>query len=290
MKWLVLVSLAMSCRQEPAGESTPQLEAAQVTGVSIEPASPRIASARPLRLTATATLSDGSKLDVTAKAAWSSTAPAIATVTPGVLHGIAPGSTTITAGYAGATASVHARVTAGLTALVLEPATVSLVAGHELQLTAIGGFADGSWRGVTLDASWTTSDPAIAAVEAAGGFVRTRAPGQVTITATIGEVHGAATVAVSPPTLESLLITTTASNNLTVGDDAQITAIGTLSDRSRVDLSSDVTWVDDNPGSLSISPTGAIHAIEPGPIVYISARRGAVSSNVISFNVFRAAP
>jgi uncharacterized protein YjdB len=54
---------------------------------------------------ATATLSDGTKQDVTAGSTWTSSATAIATVTSaGIVTALSPGLTTITATYQGTAA------------------------------------------------------------------------------------------------------------------------------------------------------------------------------------------
>ncbi|MGZ4710893.1 MAG: DUF4082 domain-containing protein, partial [Acidimicrobiales bacterium] len=73
-------------------------------------------------LSATETYSDGSTRDVTASAAWTSSNPAVGTVSPaGVLSGNATGSTTVTAAIDGISGSTTISVVAPVAYLIVNP-------------------------------------------------------------------------------------------------------------------------------------------------------------------------
>jgi hypothetical protein len=94
-----LVSVATGCTS-PA-QPTPASSAPAVSGVSIgEFATPAIGQS--VQLTATVTLSDGTRKDATAQAAWRTSNPSTATVSgTGVLVAVAPGEVDISATYNG---------------------------------------------------------------------------------------------------------------------------------------------------------------------------------------------
>ncbi|HKE92203.1 MAG TPA: Ig-like domain-containing protein [Gemmatimonadales bacterium] len=128
---------------------------------------------------------------------WSSSANAIATVTPtGVVTGVAAGQTTITAQIesqsAQATVSVALVPVASVT---LTPATLTLAIGKSSQIAVALKDA----RGNTIrdrDVTWTTSDPSIVGVSPTGLVTATRG-GTATITA--ASENARATVAVTVP-------------------------------------------------------------------------------------------
>lgn len=79
--------------------------------ITVSPASVSLDPNQTLQLTATATLAGGGTADVTAQAAWSSGNPSVATVTAGLVRGIATGSTTVSATFSGLQASAPVTVT-----------------------------------------------------------------------------------------------------------------------------------------------------------------------------------
>lgn len=78
--------------------------------------------------------------------------------------------------------------------------TATRIPGQTHQLTAMANRSDGSSQNVSGLATWQSSNPAVAAVSAAG-LVTAMAPGQATVTATYQGQSGTlpVTVASSPP-------------------------------------------------------------------------------------------
>jgi hypothetical protein len=73
--------------------------------MSVEVIGPTLQVGATGQFRATATLSDGTKQDVTSASTWTSSATAVATVTAaGIVTALAPGATTITATYQGTAA------------------------------------------------------------------------------------------------------------------------------------------------------------------------------------------
>ncbi|MEZ5726688.1 MAG: Ig-like domain-containing protein [Burkholderiaceae bacterium] len=101
----------------------PTPPAVTLTGISISQLPARIAVGGTSALTATATYSDSSTVDVTGRATWSSDAPATASVqaATGIVTGVAPGSANITASFDGANSSAHAIDVVALAAPVVLP-------------------------------------------------------------------------------------------------------------------------------------------------------------------------
>ncbi|HET9708216.1 MAG TPA: Ig-like domain-containing protein [Gemmatimonadales bacterium] len=128
---------------------------------------------------------------------WSSSANAIATVTPnGVITGVAAGQTTITAQIESQTAQATVSVALVPVATVaLTPPALTLAIGKSSQITVTLKDA----RGTTIrdrDVTWTTSDPSIVGVSPTGLVTATRG-GSATITAS--SENAKATVVVTVP-------------------------------------------------------------------------------------------
>ena len=86
-----------------------------LTSIVVEPATPTILVGEEQAFTATGVYNDGTSQNLTGIVGWSSSAPAVATISPvGVAKGLADGSTTIQASANGITGSttltVRARV------------------------------------------------------------------------------------------------------------------------------------------------------------------------------------
>ncbi|MCA9559438.1 MAG: Ig-like domain-containing protein, partial [Myxococcales bacterium] len=142
-----------------------------------------------LDLTATATLADGSARDVTAEATWTSSNPDVLTVDGGQVVGVAVGQADVTCAFGGASQTRGVEVVAATppTALRVEAPAAELKVGAETQLTVIGTRDDGGEVNLTAEATWETSDAAVATV-AAGGVATLHRGGAVTLTAHVGEL------------------------------------------------------------------------------------------------------
>src|SRR5207249_3998761 len=93
---------------------------------------------------------------------------------------------------------------ATLQSITVSPATASVAAGNTQPFTATGMYSDGSTHDVTSTASWTSSDPTVAVIDATGNATALD-NGQVTIQASIGSVSGSATLTVTPGQLDAVI-------------------------------------------------------------------------------------
>lgn len=110
---ILMSSCGGSSDAGPGGDSTPVTPVTSVTlqSVSVTP-SPFITGVGVARrLTATGTFSDGSTADLGANAVWTSLTPSVATVSAGLVTGVALGPATISVSSAGVSASIVVNVT-----------------------------------------------------------------------------------------------------------------------------------------------------------------------------------
>lgn len=113
--------------------------------------------------------------------------PGIATVdTNGLVTGVVDGTTQIQVTSDGetVTATVTVSATVVLNTITVTPAAANLLVGSTVQFTAIGNFSDGSTQNLTNTATWSSSVPGFATINAATGLATAVADGTTTISAT----------------------------------------------------------------------------------------------------------
>ena len=259
---------------------------AVVTRLDVTPVTATVPAGLDQQFTATAQLSDGSMLDVTDNAAlsWSSSAPAIATVSTdtgskGLATGMAAGVVTITAsGTANGTPfSATAELTvsnAVVTRLEVTPLSASLPIGLSMQHTATAFLSDGTSDVVTPNSTWSSSDPAIATVNYTGtkGLTHGVSVGQVTITAS-GTFNGveltaSADVMVTNAAVTGLQVTPTTAS-IPVGLTQQYIAMAELSDGGTRDVTVDpaLNWTSSNQPIATISNVAGSKGLATGVTV-----------------------
>jgi hypothetical protein len=166
---------------------------------------------------------------------------------------------------------------ATLTSIVLSGApTVTIAFGTSYQFTAWGFYDDGSKRDITMKATWSSSNSAVATIGATGRAVGV-AGGlpPTTITATLDSETGTAALNVTTATIQTITVgpSTTTIAPLTV---ESFTAIGTFSDTSTQDITPDAVWASSSTGVASISNTAGSFGVAtagaaPGGATTISA-------------------
>ena len=166
----------------------------------------------------------------------------------------------------------------GFTIIIVKPPTIKtieinslktpLIAGSTIQLEAITRIPSGDPRtGVPI--SWTSSDPRVATVDAAG-VITGVSPGPATITATSGVASGTTKISVVKSTLRSLTVTADATTART-GDVVHLNAKGSPADpfTPRWSVSGSGATVDSDGGFI---------AEQPGTYI-VTASIGNVSAN-----------
>lgn len=267
---------------------------ATLTSLVLTPAQPVIAKDTTVTITATGNYSDNTTKDVTALATWTSSAPAVATVSnadgsDGVVGGLTAGTSTITAAYAGQSATVSVKVNdVTLSSLAIRPAgDATLSKGTTLQFTAVGTFSDRSTQDLTTLAAWSSSDATVATVGDGGGkdgLATALKVGQTTITAAFAGRNASLKLTVTPSPLDTITITAPLTT-IAKGTSVQFTATGNYKDGSHQDLTVQVTW---NSSAIAVATVandvtdGLVTALTAGATTIKAEINGVSASTVLT--------
>jgi hypothetical protein len=138
----------------------------------------------------------------------------------------------------------------------------SLPLGLKTQLSATGTYSDGSTQSLTSQVAWSSSSPSVATVSGSG-LVSTLATGATQLTATLGSVTQQASLTVTAAQLESIAVQASQSS-FPLGLSLQLTAIGTYSDSSTQNLTSQVGWSSATPSVGVVSAAGSATGVATG--------------------------
>ncbi len=187
-------------------QATITVTPAELVTLAITPPAPTIAKGETQQFSATGTYTDGTTLDLTGAAAWTSSDETVATITGlgGLATGVSVGQATVTATVASVAATATLTVTPPILAsIAITPQNPTRNVGETLQFQAVGTLTDGTTQDVTTGVAWTSSLDTVATISATG-LASALAAGVATITATHSEGFTAATtltVVLPPPTL-----------------------------------------------------------------------------------------
>ena len=266
------------------GSTTLTVNPAVLLSIAVTPANASAALGTTEQYMAVGTYSDGSTLDLTTTATWSSSATAVATIsnimgTVGLANPAAVGTTNITASLGSVSGSTGLTVTpAILTTIVVTPALPSIPLGTTQQFTATGTFADGSTQNLTGTVTWSSSGTDIATIGGATGtqgLATSVAVGTTTIAATSGKVTADTSLTVSAAALVSIAVTP-ANQTIASGTTLQFQATGTFTDGSTRDMTSTVTWSSDTVSTATVNNAGLAQSVGVGS-ANITATSGTVS-------------
>jgi DNA-binding beta-propeller fold protein YncE len=273
-----------------SGSTALTVTAATLVSIGVTPASPSLAQGLKAQFTATGTYTDNSTQDLTATALWSSSNPALASVSnaagfEGQATALATGTVTVTAAMSTIQGSTTLTVTpATLVSIAVTPANPSIADGTSLKFTATGTYTDNSTQNLTTAVVWSSSNSGVAAVSnAAGsnGLATSLGQGAATIGAALGGVSGSTTLNVTPAALVSLTVIP-ANPSSPKGAAQQFTVTGTYTDNSTQDLTSAVSWSSSDPSIVAISNaagTNGLAATLATGSVTITASLGTVSGS-----------
>jgi len=274
------VGMATLTAVDPAsgvdGSTTLTVGAAVLTSLAVTPADASIALGTDLQLVATGTFSDASTQDLTDSVTWSSSVPAVATVSnaagsEGLATSASVGMATLTAlhppsGVDGSTTlSVGAAV---LTSVAVTPADASIALGTDLQLVATGTYSDDTTQDLTDAVTWSSSDPAVATLSNAPGsegLASSVAAGTITATAShpASGIDGSTALTVSAAALVSIAVTPDGWS-VPTGSSRQLTATGLYADATTQDLTDAVTWTSSDPAVATVSNAGGSEGLATG--------------------------
>jgi trimeric autotransporter adhesin len=258
------------------GATTLTVTDAFITSITVSPVIQTIAPTTTLGFTALAWFTDQTTQDITADATWSSTLPSVATVAPGgVALGLAQGVTSIQASMNSVTGAAPLNVSsATLTSIALlptvpggtfastQPTSIGVAIGSTMQMNAVGTFSDGTKQTLTQASTWsiTPNDGSIAKVSTTG-LVTGVASGSATVKAQFGSVSHTAVLAVQ--SLTSIAVTPGPAT-VAQGSAVPFDAVATLTDGSKQDVTSSVTWISTTPSTATVTANGWASGITKG--------------------------
>ena len=173
--------------------------AEDIVGLAVSPLNGSVQPSSTQQFMATGTYSDNSTGDVTSQTEWTSSNPAVATISSaGLATGVALGNTTISGNcqcYVVNTNLTVSSQAATITSIAVTPTTASIATGSTQQFVATATYSNNTTQIITTSATWTSSNDTIATVTSAG-LATGVASGSATITATSGSVSGTAALTV----------------------------------------------------------------------------------------------
>ena len=244
-----------------SGSSRLTVTAATLVSIGVTPTNPSIANGLTDQFTATGIYTDNSTQSLTASVTWSSSDPSVASVSNasgsnGLATATSQGSVTITAALGNVSGSTGLTVTAAtLVSIGITPTNPSIANGLTDQFTATGIYTDNSTQSLTASVTWSSSDTTVASISnAAGsqGLATSAGVGTALISASLGSVSGSTGLTVTAATLVSISVTP-ATQSIASGTSEQFAAVGTYTDNSTQDLTTQVSWTSSTPATATIS-------------------------------------
>ena len=160
-------------------------------------------------------------------------------------------------------------------ALSIAPPTASIDVMATQAFVATATLEDDSTRDATSEATWASSDVAVATAGASGRATSLQ-PGTASISATFGAATAKAALTVGQVAVVSLTITPQ-SPTLPVNGVQQLMALGTSADGASHDVTAQVTWASSQMAVARVSATGLATALSVGA-TGIHASLGAISA------------
>ena len=254
--------------------------------IALTPNSPSIALGTNQQLAAIGTYDDGSTLDLTTSATWSSSLPSVAGVnTNGLATSVSTGLTTITATASSVGGSTILTVTpATLILIAISPATQSIPLGTTQSFAATGTFSDGSTQVITSSVQWASSDTTIATIgndPATKGLATSVASGTCSISATSGAVLSSTALTITTAALVSITVNPP-NPSIALGTTQQFTATGTFTDGSTQDLTASATWTSGNAAVATVSSSAVGTSLTAGSASIIATLGGTNGSALLT--------
>lgn len=257
------------------GTGTLTVTGATLSSLRVTPVAPRIALGTTVPYHATGTFSDQTTQDLTSSVVWSSSNPAVATISnqqgeSGTATSTAVGgpiTITATDPISGRTGGATLTVTgATLTSIGVSPAAVTIPLGTREQFVATGIYSDLTTQDLTSVVTWSSSNANVATIGNAAGsngwVTPLAAGGAIAITATdpVTHIAGSSTLTVTAATLSSIVVTPVP-QSVPLGLAVPFIATGTYSDLSTRDLTFEVTWSCSNLSVAAISNAAGFNGV-----------------------------
>jgi outer membrane protein assembly factor BamB len=155
-----------------------------------------------------------------------------------------------------------------LEAISISPSPSSMPKGSHKKFSVIARYRDGSQAELASEVTWTSSDPAIAAVDAEGIVTAVR-EGNTDLQATFDHASATGAVLVVPVAPLALAISP-ADAAIPVNGNSQLKAWVISSDDSTADVTDQVRWTSSAPGVMTLAPHGLAHGQAPGSATIVA--------------------
>ena len=241
-----------------AGQASLTVTPAQLRSLRLAPGGAQsLPKGAQLSLQALAGYSDGSEVDVTAQALWSSSEDVVASVDQGRVETLSQGTTRIVCELEDQEATLDLEVTsAALASIEVSAGTATLPRGLATSARAVGIYTDNT-RIDLSEVSWTSSNDEVAWVSSVGK-VSALGQGTAVITAEKDGVKGSLTLGVSNVALQEMSFSPTYLSPLNAGLSATLAVSGRFSDGSTLDMADQVSWSTLHPAVASVTNAGVV--------------------------------
>ncbi len=254
-----------------------------LVSVSISPRLSAILVGTSQPLVATATYSNNTTQNVSSMATWSSSAPGVATVVGGLVTAQSPGNAVITVTLSGLSDSIQVSVpAAAVTGLRVTSAVASAGISGTVQFRATANLSNGGIQDVTASSTWSSLNPAVATVNAAG-LARSVSAGTARIRASFGGFTDEAVLTVTQATLISIDLTPT-NPVVAAAVTFPFTAMASYTDGSVSNVTTGAVWVSSNPSVLTVTSTGMATARAPGSAIVSVTVNSITGSTTVTVN------
>jgi trimeric autotransporter adhesin len=220
-------------------------------------------------VSATAEDASGNSYDVTAQVVWTTSDDSVVGIDgAGRITAVGPGTAEVDAAIGDLTASATITVTAPkIVTFAIVPGSQSLPLGSLAQFSVTAAYDDGSVHDLSQIATWSSSDTSVATPDAISGDFDTLALGTVTIAADAAGLHAEASLTVDNPGLASILVVPGVPHSYDQPN--QLTAMGTYTDGTTLDLTAMVQWTSMDSAMAALDPTspGVIKATRAGSVM-----------------------
>ena len=278
--------LSVWARRQSPRRAEGKTGTANVTGIPVPVATvtvapPTVSITTIQTATLTATMKDANGNTLTGRVvSWTSSSPLVASVSQsGIVTGLVPGTTTITATSEGKTGTSSVTVTlVPVSTVTVAPSPSSAFIGGTTQLSATTKDALGNvLTGRTI--TWGSSNSAVATVSQTG-LVTGVAAGSATITATSETKSGTSTVTVTQAPVATVTIAPTAPS---VAEDATVTLTATLKDANgNVLTGRRSSWSSGNNNTATVSQSGVVTGKKKGSVSITATSEGKSGSVTVT--------
>ncbi len=214
--------------------------------------------------TAQGVYTDGSTSDLSNSISWNSSPAGIVTIDHSgfaTAHTIGTATVAAQAGSIAGTSTLTVSA-AQLTSIAISAAQPTMSLGTSQHLAAQGTYSDGSTGDLTTSVSWSSDSDKIISVSI-GGEAVANTVGSAMISATAAGLSGRVPLTVSPAALTSISISP-ATQTIPLAGSLQLTPIGSFTDGSTQDITSNVTWTVDDTAIIQVTSTGNAIAQQVG--------------------------